>query len=147
MRVPFLIRWPGRIAPHRDDLLMDTPDICPTLLNLMGLAGEIPAGVQGGSRAGVFRTGQGPRPTAQLYYYIEKGRPASGRRGLRNHRYTLMIARREGGSESIMLHDDVEDPFQLVNAAAQQPRVVSELRQEMETRLKVLGDPWIVRPS
>jgi arylsulfatase A-like enzyme len=147
MRVPFLIRWPGRIAPRRDDLLMDTPDICPTLLDLMGLAGEIPAGVQGVSRAGVFRTGQGSRPTSQLYYYSEKGKPASGRRGLRNHRYMFMIARREDDSESITLHDNVEDPFQLVNAAARQPGVVGELRQEMETRLKALGDPWVTRPS
>ena len=66
MRVPFLLRFPGRIAPRKDDLLMSTVDIYPTLLDLMGLADKTPKAVQGASRAGVFRTGKGERPTSQL---------------------------------------------------------------------------------
>jgi arylsulfatase A-like enzyme len=39
MRVPFIIRWTGTLAPRTDDLLLSTPDIHPTLLELMGLEG------------------------------------------------------------------------------------------------------------
>ena len=36
-RVPLMIRWPGKIAPRCDDLLMSVPDIYPTLIDLCGL--------------------------------------------------------------------------------------------------------------
>ncbi len=67
MRVPFLIRWPGKIAPRHDDLLLSTPDIYPTLLDLLGLDDKIPHEVEGTSRAPLLLTGQGERPASQLY--------------------------------------------------------------------------------
>jgi len=54
MRVPFLIRWPGKIKPRRDDLLTSSPDICPTLLDLMGFAADTPTQVDGVSHASLF---------------------------------------------------------------------------------------------
>ena len=38
LRVPFLIRWPGRIPARPDDLLLSVPDIYPTVLELLNLA-------------------------------------------------------------------------------------------------------------
>ena len=49
LRVPFLVRWPGVIRGNRSsDACMNTPDIMPTLLDLMRI--PIPSGVEGKSR-------------------------------------------------------------------------------------------------
>lgn len=49
MRVPFMVRWPNRIAPARRNELMETVDLVPTLLELCGLT--VPDRVQGRSFA------------------------------------------------------------------------------------------------
>ena len=117
MRVPFILRWTGTIVPRQDNLLLSTPDICPTLLELMGEGDEIPGGVQGTSRASILLDGTGERPTSQFYIWIPYGAPALGRRGVRTHRYTLSIEKFEDGAETRLLFDNVEDPYQLVNLA------------------------------
>ncbi|MGD2122637.1 MAG: sulfatase, partial [Gemmatimonadota bacterium] len=90
MRVPFIIRWTGTIEPRQDDLLLSSPDIHPTLLELMGLAEELPPEVEGRSRASILLRGDGERPTSQLYLWVPYGEPALGRRGVRTHRHTLV---------------------------------------------------------
>ena len=141
--VPFLLRWPGQIKPRRDDLLLSTPDICPTLLDLMGFADQIPESVQGSSHATLFRTGKGPRPTSALYFWIPAGEPAGGRRGVRTQRYTLTVDPQAANGPRVMLHDNREDPFQLENIAPRQPKTVERLkREELMPWLKKIGDPW-----
>jgi N-acetylglucosamine-6-sulfatase len=54
MRIPFMIRWPGKIKPRQDDLLFSSLDMCPTLLELMGCGDEIREDVDGVSYAGQF---------------------------------------------------------------------------------------------
>ena len=73
MRVPLLVRWPARIKPRRDPLLLSTPDIAPTLLGLMGFARDIPAGAEGRSHADLFLGAAGVRPTSQLYLKVPVG--------------------------------------------------------------------------
>jgi arylsulfatase A-like enzyme len=51
IQVPFLIRWPGRIKPGTDDLLISTPDLYPTLLELMSQESNVPTEVEGKSFA------------------------------------------------------------------------------------------------
>ena len=144
MRVPFLVRWTGKIKPRRDDLLLSTPDLYPTLLDLMGLAGDIPATVQGVSHAGLFLTGTGVRPTSQLYLWVPPGKPADGRRGVRTHRHTLMINKMPGKPTQTTLHDNVADPYQLKNIAAADPALVKRLTDtELIPWLKKTNDPWL----
>jgi N-acetylglucosamine-6-sulfatase/uncharacterized sulfatase len=146
MRVPFLIRWPGKIEPRRDDLLLSTPDIYPTLISLMGFADQIPKEIQGTNHARLFLTGDGPRPTSALYIKIPRGKPSAGRRGVRTHRYTLMIEKRPKGQRHSVLYDNREDPYQLHDIAAEQPAVVDRLtRDELIPWLKRTGDPWLKR--
>jgi arylsulfatase A-like enzyme len=144
MRVPFLIRWPGRIEPRRDDLLLSTPDILPTLLDLMGFAEAVPDGVEGTSHASLFLTGEGERPTSQLYIWVPPGQPALGRRGIRTHRYTLTISKGARGTTETVLHDNIEDPYQLKNIAGESPEVVERLaREELIPWLVKTNDPWL----
>ena len=55
VRVPFLVRWPDRIAPARPTAMMETVDVVPTLLELCGV--PIPGNVQGRS-LGALLTGR-----------------------------------------------------------------------------------------
>ena len=144
MRVPFLIRWPGHIPARRDDLLLSVPDLHPTLLELMGLEDEIAADIQGTSHAALFRGREGPRPSSALYMKVPLGEPALGKRGVRTHRYTLMIEKGTDGTESTVLHDNDADPFQMSNVASEHPDIVEELRiKELAPWLRRTGDPWL----
>ena len=128
MRVPFLIRWPGKIRPRSDDLLFSNTDICPTLLGLLGES--IPNSIQGESRAALFRTGEGVRPEAQPYMKMPYRNPLSGRRGLRTDRYTLMVDKAGDEQPLVELYDRGNDPYQLANLASGELGLVSELLEE-----------------
>ncbi|MHC4166625.1 MAG: sulfatase family protein [Planctomycetota bacterium] len=143
MRIPFLIRWPGRIKVRHDDLLLSTPDICPTLLDLMGFAGDIPKETDGISHASLFLTGRGKRPKSQLYMWVPVGKPGWGRRGVRTHRYTLMIDKMPDKPIKHVLHDNVNDPYQLKNIADAKPVVVEKLTAELRALLRKNNDPWL----
>ena len=105
---------------------------------------EIPADVQGTSHAELFRTGDGPRPSSAVYIKIPVETPALGKRGVRTHRYTLMIHKREGEPDTIVLHDNLADPFQLENVAEEHPEVVRKLiEEELVPWLEKTGDPWL----
>jgi len=143
MRVPLLVRWPGKIRSRQDDLLISYPDIPATMLDLMGFADDIPAGVEGTSHAPLFLSDGGQRPTSQLYIWVPSGQPAWGRRGVRTHRYTLMISKMPGEPTETVLHDNLADPFQTENIADQNPDLVARLvREELNPWLEKTGDPW-----
>ena len=144
MRVPFLIRWPGRIKPRHDGLRISTPDIYPTLMDLMGFRADVPAAVAGVSHAALMLTGRGPRPASQPYMWVPPGKPALGRRGVRTARYTLVITKADGTGDQTVLHDNVADPYQLKNIAADRPDVVRKLTEaELIPWLKRTRDPWL----
>ncbi len=144
MRVPFMLRWPGKIRPRRDDLLISSPDISPSLLQLMGFSKLIPADTQGRSYADLFLTGEGDRPDSQLYIWIPYGQPGWGRRGLRTHQHTLSTSRMPDQPDEVVLHDNREDRFQLRNLAEQEKALVKILREEKLTPwLQKSGDPWL----
>ena len=144
MQIPLLIRFPGKLRPRREDLLISTPDLYPTLLDLMGLGEEIPPGVEGTSHAQLLLTGQGPRPTSQLYLWVACEQPALGRRGVRTPRHTLVVDRMPDQEEDTILYDNVADPYQLKNIAEDQPEVVQRLiREELVPWLRRTGDPWL----
>ena len=144
MRVPFIIRWTGTIEPRTDDLLLSTPDIHPTLLELLGRGPQIQPQVEGESRAEILLEGTGERPSSQLYIWIPYGEPALGRRGVRTHRYTLSMEKTENGVVDTILHDNVNDPYQLQNIAQGRPDVVTELvERELTPWLEKTGDPWL----
>lgn len=142
MRVPFLIRWPGQIPARQDDLLLSTVDLCPTLLDLLGLGGETPTTVQGRSYAALFRGDEMERPDAQLYMWMPPDRPHLGRRGLRTQRYTYLENRVPGWSVSCELYDRVEDPYQMDELSSRRPSVVRALSEQLAHRLAETGARW-----
>ena len=142
MRVPFLVRWPGRVEARQDGLLLSTVDIYPTLLDLMGLGGEVPAEVQGTSYAPLFLGDEMERPSSQLYLWMPYDQPALGRRGLRTERYTYVENRMPGEPASCELYDRVEDPYQMLELSAQRPDVVRESSDQLVHELLEMGAHW-----
>jgi arylsulfatase A-like enzyme len=142
MRIPFMIRWPGKIKSRLDDLLLSTPDIFPTMLDLMGCSDSIPENVEGVDYAGLFLTGEGQRPTSQLYFWTPYGQPEWGRRGVRTDQYTLMISKMPDMEIEHVLHDNINDPYQLKNFADENPDIVKFLvENELNPWLRKTNDP------
>ena len=142
LRIPFLLRWPGRIEPGRDDLLMGGADIHPTLLGLAGLAEAIPPQVQGTDFAPAMRGQAMPRPTSAFYLMLGNAHPELGHRGIRTHGHTFVRIREPGAAEQLILHDNRADPYQLRNAATDNPALMRELAAELDGWLERTGDPW-----
>lgn len=144
MRVPFMLRWPGQIRPRQDDLLFSSPDIYPTLLELLGFSESIPKDVEGHSFADLILNDRGDRSTSQPYFWVPYGQPAWGRRGVRTHRHTLMFSRLPDQPDIMVLHDNQKDPFQLKNVAESRPEIVQRLQsRELIPWLERSNDPWL----
>ncbi len=141
--IPFIIRWPARLKPRTDDLLLSVPDTMPTLLGLMGLADRIPNGVEGTDYAGVLLDSVGDRPSSALYLDVDPTWPEGGKRGLRTARYTFVVIREKDGEEETLLFDNEQDPWQLRNVADQAPAVVEQLTAELNDWLRRTNDPWL----
>jgi arylsulfatase A-like enzyme len=148
MRIPMIVRWPGKIAPRRDNLMAGSADLCPTILDLLGLKEKIPASVEGLSLApAMFGQPDAARPDSQLYLFVNEASGANGdfkigRRGLRTLDYKLVIERKKDLTETITLFDRKADPNELRNVAADKPELVKTMRAQMEAKLAKIGDPW-----
>ncbi|MBN1877577.1 MAG: sulfatase [Anaerolineae bacterium] len=114
VRVPFLMRWPRHIpAGSISEACLNTPDIMPTLLALLGLS--IPAAVEGMDLSHCTVGEIGPEPEAAFM----QGTGATAAwvdghewRALRDRRYTYAIYRRDGQE---LLFDHQSDLYQLHN--------------------------------
>ncbi|SEG57081.1 sulfatase-like hydrolase/transferase [Vibrio hangzhouensis] len=147
MRIPMIFRWPGTLNPNQDDILFSAPDIYPTMLGLMGLEEHIPGSVEGSNFANTVKGLEGDeRPTSQLYTFMPYGGQSFGRRGIRTGDYTLVADRKVGKPITYVLHDNVNDPYQMKNIAEEQPMLVEKLiSEELLPWLERTGDPW--RPT
>jgi len=143
MRIPFIIRWPGKIKPRQDDLLFSSLDMCPTMLGLMGLEHAIGKDVDGKSYAREFLGHKSKRPEWQWYMWVPKGKPAWGRRGIRNQAYTFVVSKIPDKPTEYYLHDNKNDPYQLRNIAEERPDLVKQLMFELEKTILPYNDPWL----
>lgn len=155
LNIPFIVRYPGRIAPRVDDLLLSTPDIMPTVLGLAGLGDHIPRSVEGRDLSPLL-TGSGPqpeRPRAALYMRnLDGERDAKGlvrgyfaaARGVKTDRYTMeLTVDRSGALQRVLLFDDRQDPYQMhpIDPAAQ-PALFASLCRELGRLLRESDDRW-----
>ncbi len=143
VRVPFLLRYPGRHEPGQvTDVCLNTPDIMPTLLGLMGL--DIPDTVEGMDLSHCVRGGEGPEPEAAFMQGM--GCTAAWEdgyewRALRDKRYTYAVMRVDGAE---FLFDNVNDPYQTMNLARDPARreTLERFRRMLQERMAVLNDTF-----
>ncbi len=140
-RIPFLMRWPGKIpAGTVSDACISTVDFMPTLLGLMKL--PIPNRVEGENLSQTALGQHGPEPEFALMQ--NTGACASWEdgyewRAIRDKRYTYARYRVDGFE---LLFDNLDDPYQmnnLVSNSGHQDKL-QELRAKMNQKLAEISD-------
>ena len=74
---------------------------------------------------------------------VNVGKEALGARGVRTHRYTLMIQKDLDKQDQVELFDNQKDPFQLNNLSEKQIEIRKTLTKELEGWLVKTKDPWL----
>lgn len=129
IRVPFFLRWPGRLKPGRVDRLAAHIDVLPTLAEACGVA--LPKDVKLDGRSLMPLLGAGGSaaaawPDRNLFFQWHRGDvPQPFRNACTlNQRYKLV-----DGKE---LYDLAADPAESTNIAASQPERVARMRRAYE---------------
>jgi arylsulfatase A-like enzyme len=143
IRVPFLLRWPGRVgAGSVCDACLGTVDIMPTLLGLAGL--EAPREVEGTDLSLRALGRPGPEPEAALLQ--NTGACAAWEdghewRALRDRRWTYAKYRVDGRE---LLFDNAADPLQMIDLAGDPAHAATlgRLRRMLATRMEALNDTF-----
>jgi arylsulfatase A-like enzyme len=141
LRMPFLVRWPGRVKPGTaSDGMVLNVDFAPTLLDAAGL--KVPEDMQGrsfvpllkGERPGDWRTSMYYR-----YYHYPQDHRVQPHYGVRTERYKLIYFNKINQWE---LFDLRKDPHELKNVYADPAyaETVKELKAEMYRLKKELKD-------
>lgn len=154
--IPFIIRYPKKLEPKIEKLLLSTPDIMPTLLGLSGLSDIIPQNVQGRNFANYLITGHDADGLPESVLYIrnmdgekdENGKvttyfPES--RGVKTADYTLSLTidRKSRELKQVLFFHDATDPYQLHNLTLDEyPEQKTYLLEELAQLLKIADDPW-----
>jgi arylsulfatase A-like enzyme len=122
VRVPLLIRWPGRFAAGRTESspVIGT-DFLPTLAELAGIRTPLPRGVDGRSFAGVLR-GEKPAAERPLFWHNPAPRPTQTAdvysSAVRLGRLKLIDFPEQ---QRVELYDLTEDPSEARNLAETRP--------------------------
>jgi arylsulfatase A-like enzyme len=112
MGIPFIIRWPGRISPGRQDMPFSVPDVMPSLLGLAGLDRMTPDGVEGTDYSELMLGKSSATADSALYLDVGVVPDAGvGRRGLRTRRHFLGVEREQAGrSPAVILRQSPSKP-------------------------------------
>jgi arylsulfatase A-like enzyme len=143
VRVPFVMRWPGKIpAGLSSHACLNTPDIMPTLLGMAGL--PIPAKVEGQDLSRCAFGQPGAEPEAA--FMQNTGACAIWEdgyewRALRSKQYTYAIYRKD---HKELLFDNKADPYQLRNLAGnpEQQKTLNHFRALLKKRMQELDDTF-----
>ena len=142
-RVPMLIRWPGKIAEGKiSDACLNTPDIMPTLLGLIGQ--PVPEEVEGMDLSHLALGKKGPEPEAAFLQglgHTYLWRDGHEWRALRDKKYTYANYRVDG---SELLFDNINDPHQMNNLIEdkQYEKAADKFRMMMDQKMKELEDNY-----
>ncbi|WP_321471993.1 sulfatase [uncultured Paludibaculum sp.] len=142
-RVPFLMRWPGRTPKGRGSkACFHSPDIMPTLLDMMGL--KTPRAVEGSSFSGVALGKSNRVPDAAFLQGM--GTTAAWKdgtewRAVRDQQHTYAVYRVDGKE---LLFDNTKDPFQMKNLAddRSQAKTVIHYRERLKHWRKEHNDAF-----
>lgn len=134
MRVPCLVRWPGRVpAGSVSDAMTTAMDLVPTLARLGGADLPTDRVIDGRDITGVLLGAGDESPHEAFWYYRGPDLEA-----VRSGRWKLHVARKGAPVEE--LYDLVDDVAESVDRAADHPEVVAELQAHAEAARAELGD-------
>lgn len=142
-RVPFIMRWAGKLKEGENDLHLSVPDVMPSLFGLMNLDEAIPNDIEGINYSKYIKGETMDVPDFSMYMDCNFNEP-KGKRGIRTDRYTFVLERNsKGDTISKILHDNKLDPFQLKNIAEENLDLLEEFQNKLSSKLKEINDPWL----
>jgi arylsulfatase A-like enzyme len=142
-RIPFLVRWPKKLpAGSVSDACISSVDFMPTILSLMDL--PVPRAVEGMDLSHCAMGRKGAEPDAA--FLQNTGACAAWENGhewraLRDKRYTYATYRVD---RSELLFDNVADPYQRKNLAAEGPHkgTMERFRKMLAAKMESLNDTF-----
>lgn len=143
-RVPFMVRWKGHIPQGLEpDACLNTPDIMPTLLAMMGL--PIPEEVEGMDLSPLALGRKGAEPPfafMQGMGHTHQWKDGFEWRAVRDKRFTYARYLRDG---SELLFDNLRDPLQTTNVIQERKyrRTAQKLRKAMDAKMAHLQDEFM----
>ncbi|HMJ74385.1 MAG TPA: sulfatase [Iamia sp.] len=134
MRVPGIVRWPGRIAPGRVSAEVATAmDLYPTLAGLCGATRPDDRTIDGRDISALWFDSSASSPhDVFLYYWMDD------LEAVRSGRWKLHLAKH--GTAFLRLHDLVADRAEATDVQADHPDVVASLLEHAEAARASLGD-------
>jgi len=143
LKMPFIIRWPGRIEPGgRSEKLIQNIDYAPTFLDAAGL--PVPDEIQGRSLLPLFRDPSASdwRDSVYYHYYEHGGEHQVPRHeGVRNARYKLIHFYSNDGFD---LYDLKNDPQEMKDVATDP--AYAEVFETMKAELERLRGKYDLPP-
>jgi len=143
-RVPFYIRWPGKIKKDSStDVCLNSPDIAPTLLGMAGV--PVPGEMEGQDLSGAALGRKGPDPDYALlqgvgHTYLWKN--GAEWRAVRDKRYTYARYLVDGKEH---LYDNQKDPLQKKNLVDDKTAkaVLKRMRKALGDKMKEINDEFL----
>lgn len=141
INVPLIINFPKKISPSVNNLLCQSIDIMPTVLNLVGIT--VPSGVQGRDLTPILYN-EFKKEIYDEIYCEYKGHPSIYTIRDKNWRYTL---RHDEKTEE--LYDLNTDPNQFYNLSSNKKnkKIKNEMKNRLLCRILENRDPLPLRKS
>lgn len=145
VRVPFLMRWGDKLGTGVNPLCLNTPDLMPTLLAMMGMGDQIPAEVEGLDLSDAILGKEGANtPDGTLMMgtgATAKWEDGHEWRAWRTERYTYATYLVDG---SELLFDNAADPLQMNDLAGDPAyaELKAQLKAAMYTEMERIGDKF-----
>jgi arylsulfatase A-like enzyme len=142
-RVPFIIRWPGKIpAGKRSDACMSTPDIMPTILRLCKQ--PVPKAVEGMDLSHIALGKDGPEPEFALLQgmgHTYLWNDGFEWRAIRTKQFTYAMYLKDSRE---LLFDNKNDPLQSKDLVKDKEykNVLLELREKMKNKMISINDEF-----
>ena len=136
IRVPFLVRWPARLAPREVAAPAAHIDIVPTLLEAIGQSDRSPEGMDGISLMPLLDGKVEALPSRTLYFQWHRGNVPELFRHFAavGPRYKLLQPSRNEKPPAVELelYDLEADPGESRNLASEHPDIVVEMQKRYE---------------
>jgi arylsulfatase A-like enzyme len=133
--IPFIVRWPGHVAPKREDMLFSSVDVMPTLLGLLDIA--VPKTVEGGNYSPALLGGEVLKPPSALLGFGSWRAVKTADATFVAHKYP------QQDRVDMFFYDNLADPFQLTQVRDARNPSFDRLRDELARWLGKTGDPFM----
>ncbi len=144
VRVPFFVRWPGRVEAGREiDRIAAHIDVAPTLLEICGATKPKRVAFDGVSLLPLLVGAKTDWPDRTLYFQWHRGDAPEMYRSFAARSQNFKLVQPLGNGENRLppqfdfhLFDMAADPLETKNIAAEKPEIVEKMKRDYEAWFK-----------